>query len=185
MEEKYTYEFKCQIVQEYLSGTNSYAGLAKKYSIPAQSNIEKWVNLYKNQGAVLLETGKGRQSFSFEFKKHVVELYLSTKNSYQSIANMFNFKDPSLVCKWVKKYQASGWDALKSNTIGKTDTMSTSTSNKNLSETEKELLRLKEENMKLKIENAYLKELRRMRLEEETLQKQQQELSAVSEESSN
>ena len=40
-------------------------------------------------------------------------------------------------------------------------------------------------NLKLKIENAYLKELRRLRLEEENLLKKQRELSTASEESSN
>ena len=46
-------------------------------------------------------------------------------------------------------------------------------------------MKLEEENLKLKIENAYLKELRRLRLEEETLLKKQRELSTASEESSN
>ena len=41
------------------------------------------------------------------------------------------------------------------------------------------------EMLKLRIENAYLKELRRLRLEEETLLKKQRELSTVSEDSSN
>lgn len=44
---------------------------------------------------------------------------------------------------------------------------------------------LEDELLKLRIENAYLKELRRLRLEEETLLKKQRELSTVSEDSSN
>ena len=44
---------------------------------------------------------------------------------------------------------------------------------------------LEDELLKLRIENAYLKELRRLRLEEETLLKKQRELSTVSEGSSN
>ena len=46
-------------------------------------------------------------------------------------------------------------------------------------------LELEDENLKLRIENAYLKELRRLRLEEEALQKKQRESSTVSEDSSN
>ena len=45
--------------------------------------------------------------------------------------------------------------------------------------------KLEDENLKLRIENAYLKELRRLRLEEETLLKKQRESSTVSEDSSN
>ena len=45
--------------------------------------------------------------------------------------------------------------------------------------------KLEDEVLKLRIENAYLKELRRLRLEEETLLKKQRESSTVSEDSSN
>ncbi|CAI3587406.1 transposase (fragment) [Clostridium neonatale] len=44
---------------------------------------------------------------------------------------------------------------------------------------------LEDELLKLKIENAYLKELRRLRLEEEALLKKQRESSTASEENSN
>ena len=44
---------------------------------------------------------------------------------------------------------------------------------------------LEDELLKLRIENAYLKELRRLRLEEEALLKKQRESSAASEENSN
>ena len=44
---------------------------------------------------------------------------------------------------------------------------------------------LEDENLKLRIENAYLKELRRLRLEEEALLKKQRESSTASEENLN
>ena len=44
---------------------------------------------------------------------------------------------------------------------------------------------LEDELLKLRIENAYLKELRRLRLEEEALLKKQRELSTASEENLN
>ncbi len=47
------------------------------------------------------------------------------------------------------------------------------------------LKQLEDENLKLRIENAYLKELRRLRLEEEALLKKQRESSTASEETSN
>ena len=43
---------------------------------------------------------------------------------------------------------------------------------------------LEDENLKLRIENAYLKELRRLRLEEEALLKKQRESSTASEKNS-
>ena len=54
------------------------------------------------------------------------------------------------------------------------------------SEEQKELLKqLQEENLHLRIENAYLKELRRLRLEEETHLNELRESSTASEENSN
>ena len=54
------------------------------------------------------------------------------------------------------------------------------------SEDQKELLKqLQEENLRLRIENAFLKEARRLRLEEEALQRKQRESSTASEENSN
>lgn len=66
----------------------------------------------------------------------------------------------------------------KTVTTENTDTTSVDTSIEHIKELEDELL-------KLRIENAYLKELRRLRLEEEALLKKQRESSTVSEESSN
>ena len=54
------------------------------------------------------------------------------------------------------------------------------------SDEHKELLKqLQEENLKLRIENAFLKEVRRLRLEEEALQRKQRESSTASEENLN
>ena len=44
---------------------------------------------------------------------------------------------------------------------------------------------LEDENLKLRIENAFLKELRRLRLEDEAKMRERQESSAASEDSSN
>lgn len=93
--EKYSFELKCQVVQDYLSGVGSIAFIANKYSIPAKSNVEKWINLYNSQGIEVLKTGKGRSEYPFSFKKHVVELYLSTKKIV-SDSGMFPRNERSL-----------------------------------------------------------------------------------------
>ncbi len=55
----------------------------------------------------------------------------------------------------------------------------------NVSDVNTERIRqLEDELLKLRIENAYLKELRRLRLKEETLLKKQRESSTASEETS-
>ena len=184
--ENYSFELKCQIVQDYLSGAGSIAFIANKYSIPAKSNVEKRIDLYKSQRIKSLKTGKGRAEYPFSFKKHVVELYLSTKESYQTLACSLGMKDPSLICKWVKKYRVAGFDALKTQKERAQDFMQEKKSSNNKKEHDSNyILKLEDENQKLKIENAYLKELRRLRLEEEALLKKQRESSTVSEDNSN
>lgn len=134
------------------------------------------------------------ETYTFEFKLHVVELYLSSEVSYQELALSVGLNNPPLITKWVNDFRIAGPDALRPKKKGRkktlknrvkktvttenTDTTSVDTSIEHIKELEDELL-------KLRIENAYLKELRRLRLEEEALLKKQRESSTVSEESSN
>ena len=37
---KYSYEFKMNVVQEYINGNGGFTYLSQKYSIPAKSNIK-------------------------------------------------------------------------------------------------------------------------------------------------
>ena len=47
---KYSYEFKKQVIEAYLSGEGGYKYLAKRYGVPAWSNIKKWVRNYETHG---------------------------------------------------------------------------------------------------------------------------------------
>lgn len=53
------------------------------------------------------------QTYSFEFKLHVVELYLTTEVSYQDLALSVGINNPPLISKWVNDYRIAGPDALK------------------------------------------------------------------------
>ena len=127
------------------------------------------------------------ESYSFEFKLHVVKLYLTTEVSYQELALSVGINNPPLITRWVNDYRIAGPDALKTKRKGrrrkvdKTKAITTDASNDN----REYLKQLEEENLKLRIENAYLKELRRLRLEDEARLREQQESSTASEENSN
>lgn len=41
---KYSYVFKKKVVQAYLNGEGGQKFLAKKYGIPADSNVKKWID---------------------------------------------------------------------------------------------------------------------------------------------
>ena len=191
---KYSYEFKLKVVHEYLSGKGSYDYLSKKHNIPASSRLKEWVASYKEFGKDGLKRSRQKKNYSFPFKLSVVELYLSSEVSYQELALSQSINNPSLIAQWVNDFRIAGPDALRPKKKGRKKTLDISGIKKITSKTTEEksvdtnvehIKQLEDENLKLRIENAYLKELRRLRLEEEALLKKQRESSTVSEDSLN
>ena len=186
---KYSYEFKRKIVMEYLNGQDGCRYLGKKYGVP-HSVISRWIQNYKNYGEESLLRSRQQQSYPFEFKLHVVELYLTSELSYQQLALQVGMTDPARITRWVLDYRAAGPEALRPKKKGRKRTMDKEQIIRNIengdAEDQKEFLRqLQEENLRLRIENAFLKEVRRLRLEEEALLRKQRESSTASEENSN
>ena len=190
---KYSFEFKMGVVKAYLNGEGGYRYLANKYSIPAKRNIETWVNAYKEFGKEGLVRSRQNNNYSFQFKLSMVELYLSSEVSYQELALSQGISNPSLIAKWVNDFRIAGPDALRPKKKGRKKTLdiqefkkpSKSDEEKPVDTSAEHVKELEDELLKLRIENAYLKELRRLRLEEEALLKKQRESSTVSEDSSN
>ena len=46
--ESYTKEFKCKVVEEYLTGESSLIDIALKYNITSDSTVLAWVKLYND-----------------------------------------------------------------------------------------------------------------------------------------
>ena len=191
---KYSYEFKKKVVIEYLDGRGSTDCLAKKHGIPNHSQIQRWIAAYNEFGDDGLYRSRKKESYSFEYKLHMVELYLSSEVSYQELALSQRIKDPNIIAKWVNDFRIAGPDALRPKKKGRKKSLDSTINKKTTVQTVDEtqvdvsaehVKQLEDELLKLRIENAYLKELRRLRLEEEALLKKQRESSTASEESSN
>ncbi len=192
---KYSFEFKKKIVLEYLEGKGGMSYLSKKYQIGNcdKQQINRWVNAYKKFGDEGLLRSRKNENYTFEFKLHVVELYLSTEVSYQELALSVGMNNPPLITRWVNDFQIAGPDALRPKKKGRKKTLELSKNVKNISSYESKpvdtsaehVKQLENELLKLRIENAYLKELRRLRLEDEARLREQQESSTASEETSN
>lgn len=187
---KYSYEFKKEVVLSYLGGKGSYEFLSNKYGIASSENIRNWVNAYRKFGDDSLKRSRKNNTYTFNLKKNVVELYLSTEVSYQELALSVGINNPTLIAKWVNDYRIAGLDALKPKKRGRRPELAKpktikSATTEHISDNSEYLKQLEDENLKLRIENAYLKELRRLRLEEEELLKEKRVLSTVSEENSN
>lgn len=186
---KYSFEFKLKLVKEYENGHEGLRSVAKRYGIH-HHNLEKWVANYRRYGEEGLARRRQQQVYTFEFKLHVVELYLTSELSYQDVALQVGMTNSAQVTKWVMDYRAAGPDALKSRKKGQKLTMDKEKLIREIEESgsdeQKELLKqLQEENLRLRIENAFLKESRRLRLEEEARLNELRESSTVSEENSN
>lgn len=192
---KYSYEFKKQVVMEYLNGEGGQRYLAKKHGVADSKKIVQWVNSYQAFGDEGLRRSRNQKKYSFDYKLHVVELYLTSELSYQELALQEGMNNPALITRWVRLYRAVGPDALRPQKKGRKKTMKSSkpesknsnpeTPERSIDTSAEHVKELEAELLKLRIENAFLKELRRLRLEEETLLKKQRESSTASEENSN
>ena len=189
---KYSFEFKKKVVKAYLNGEGGYGYLSKTYGVPAQRNIQEWVQNYQIFGDVGLIRSRKNQTYSFEKKLSVVELYLSSEISYQDLALQEGITNPSMIVNWVKRFRVAGPDALKPHKKGRRKTLekpekksSTLPIESPVDTSAEHVKALEDELLKLRIENAFLKELRRLRLEDEAKMRERRESSTASEDSSN
>ena len=190
---KYSYEFKKKVVISYLNGEGGFRFIAEKYDIPAWSNVKKWVRNYEKFGDEGLFRSRKNKLYSFEYKLHVVELYLSSEISYQDLALQEGITNPCMIANWVNRFRAAGPDALRPHKKGRKKTLDKSGKNLKIGSLEESFVdtsaahvkELEDELLKLRIENAFLKELRRLRLEDEAKMRERQESSTVSEDSLN
>jgi transposase len=190
---KYSFEFKKRIIQDYITGKGGYRYLADKYNVPSISNVKKWIDNYQAFGDEGLLRSRRNEKYTFEYKLHVVELYLSSEVSFQVLALQEKINNPAQIAKWVNDFRIAGPDALRPKKKGRMKSLN-SNNNKNqiqlfsditpIDTSAEHVKQLEDQLLKLRIENAYLKELRRLRLEEEALLKKQRELSTASEETS-
>ena len=152
------------------------------------------MNAYQTFGTDGLVRSRKNNEYSFEFKLRVVELYLSSEVSYHDLALSQGIINPGLVVKWVNDFRIAGPDALRPKKKGRRKTLDSKSKTKTVVQSTEiiqvdtsaeHVKQLEDELLRLRIENAYLKELRRLRLEEEALLKKQRESSTASEENSN
>ena len=189
---KYNYEFKKKIVNAYLNGEGGYRYLANLYGIPDSTKIKQWVDNYKSFGDDSLRRSRKNENYSFEMKLSIVELYLSSEISYRDLALQVGITNPSTIVQWVNRYRVAGSDGLRSlkkgrkNTLDKRTKKTSAPQEDTIIDTSAEHVKeLEDELLKLRIENAFLKELRRLRLEDEAKMREWRESSTASEDNSN
>ena len=189
---KYSFEFKKKVVNSYINGEGGYKYLSEVYGIPAENNIEQWVHNYQVFGDDGLLRSRKKENYSFEKKLSIVELYLSSDISYQNLALQEGITNPSMISNWVNRFRVAGPDALRPRKKGRRKTLDKTVKNTQNKPDEnttvdisvEHVKALEDELLKLRIENAFLKELRRLRLEDEEKMRERRSSFTASEERS-
>ena len=123
----------------------------------------------------------------------MVESYLSNEVSYEELALANGITNYTMLCRWVEAFRVAGPDGLRPRKKGRKNTLDKLVEKNNIQpigentiDTSAEHVKeLEDELLKLRIENAFLKELRRLRLEDEAKMRERHKSSTVSEDSSN
>jgi transposase len=187
---KYSFEFKLKIVQEFLEGKGGTKYLTKKHGVKSKTQIQNWINAYREFGEEGLMRKRQNKNYSVHFKMDAIELYQTTELSYREVANQLGINNPALIANWMRNFRADGLDGL-SRSKGRPTIMSKKKENqKTNKETPEERDRIKElekQVRSLQIENAFLKELRKLRKREaqQRQTKQSHASSTASEDHSN
>ena len=190
---KHSFEFKKKVVLEYLDSKGGTQYLSKKYGLGSNSQLRKWINAYSAFGDEGLRRSRNQIKYSFKKKISVVELYLSSEISYQDLAIREGISNPSMIVNWVNRFRAAGPDALRPRKKGRKKTLDKPKidnkpiiqENSVIDTSAEHIKELEDELLKLRIENAFLKELRRLRLEDEAKMRERHSSSTASEENSN
>lgn len=160
---KYSFEFKLELVKDYLSGeTGDYKTIAKKYGVKAGSQVEDWIKNYEKYGEEGLRRKSIKTFYSGEFKLAVLQYRQYHNCSYREAADYFGISNQSMIASWQRKYLDEGFEGLNKS-IGRPRNMSENKkkNNLNLRESEKEeLIRLREENIYLRASLEYEKKLK-------------------------
>lgn len=190
---KYSFEFKKKIVDDYFSGKGGYTHLAKVNGISDKSIVRRWVKKYEKYGDAGLMRSRKQNTYSFEKKRYVVELYLRSELSYLELALQEDITDPSLIVQWVARFRSDGLEGLRPHKKGrksnvkkdkKQSSMLTNSSN-DVDSDAAYIKELEDELYRLRLENAFLKGLRRLRLGDEAKTRDALDSLTVSEDSSN
>ena len=130
--------------------------IATRLHVP-RSRVLRLYDRWRIHGRLCLVENPTKTTYSFEFKKAVVERFLAGE-SQSALAKEFQLSSSSLVAAWVRKYRAEGDNGLRPQPKGRPK-KDPDIPRQPVSE----LQRMQRENDRLRAENAYLKKLRDLR----------------------
>ncbi len=97
---KHSFEFNLRVVMDYLDSEGTAGYLSKKYGVPDDSQVKKWINQYNQVGDEGLRKKMSKTSYSDEFKLSELQCRQFNKTYYRETENYFNINNPSLLANW-------------------------------------------------------------------------------------
>ena len=101
---KYSKEVKEKVISLFEKELSPFS-IAKELEIP-ESAVKGW--LYKFNLKHNLTHKIGKQVFSADFKRKVIETRWKNKLSFKETAELFSLDNPSLIAAWQKRYLDDG-----------------------------------------------------------------------------
>ena len=155
--------------------------IAKELEVP-ESTVRNW--LYKFKLSHNLNHKIGKQVFSADFKRKVLETRGKNKLSFNETADLFNLDNPSLISIWQKRYLDEGILGLSPKPKGKpsmkpkelitpTKEQSIKSDKERIKELEAEIARLKYE---MSFYDDFIKEMREIAKPNRAVKKKHKQL---------
>ena len=111
---KYTYEFKRQVVDDFLAGKGGVQALARTYGVGSKSQVRQWIVAFREYGDDGLRVRRKKEQYSAAFKEQAVKSYLDSGKSLGNVAPELGIKNPGTLNRWVREYAACGTALWKS-----------------------------------------------------------------------
>ena len=177
---KYSKEVKEKAIYLSEKGWSRFR-VAKELEVP-ESTVRNW--LYKFKLSHNLNHKIGKQVFSADFKRKVLETRWKNKLSFNETAELFNLDNPSLISIWQKRYLDEGILGLSPKPKGKpsmkpkelitpTKEQSIKSDKERIKELEAEIARLKYE---MSFYDDFIKEMREIAKPNRAVKKKHKQL---------
>lgn len=153
--QKYSLEFKLQVIKYYLEEKHTYPECCKKFNIPDHKTIRSWIYRYNLYG---IEGIKKQVNLNYDgkFKQYVIEYMHNNHLSATETANYFKLGGSAVVLRWNRIYCQKGPQSLYKEQRGRPKKMKSKLPKKKDVNKNEDLLKELEY---LRMENEYLKKL--------------------------
>ena len=155
--QKYSEEFKLQVIKYCIEGNHGHKAAAKYFSISSRETVRGWIKRYQRFGLDGLKPKNASFRYDGKFKQNVIEYMHQHHLSLIETAIHFNIGKHSTVGEWEKIYYEKVPKWLYDKPCVTKKKMSTKSKKEKASKKSEEDLIA--ENQQLKMENEYLKKL--------------------------